>query len=271
MSSAAPLWPSVRKFVRWRRAVAGDVRQADKVSFAALGAAVRPLAGQPVAPGRVTRRCRTTNPMSTEPTPSFLRPPPERGLPLAWLAAIVLLLAIAGWQWWRMNLSAPTEPPAAASVPRTGDAGRRPAPEASRAPAMPAPVAPDPAQAGGADPQVTTVTRCVAGGRTTFTDGACAPGAEAGQLQVQRTLNLADGAPHLPRAQLPRAAPAVHPPVVAQAAPAAQPDRRSECLALAAQIEQLDAQARQPQSGQMQDWITQRRHVVRNRQFHLRC
>ena len=32
-----------------------------------------------------------------------------------------------------------------------------------------------------------------------------------------------------------------------------------------------DAMARQPQSGQMQDWITAERKKVRDKQFSLRC
>lgn len=48
-------------------------------------------------------------------------------------------------------------------------------------------------------------------------------------------------------------------------------DQPSECKALAAQITQYDAQARQPQSGQMQDWITAQKRRARDRQFQLRC
>jgi len=50
-----------------------------------------------------------------------------------------------------------------------------------------------------------------------------------------------------------------------------QPDRTAECSALAASIEHYDAMARQPQSGQMQDWITAQRKKARDRQFQLKC
>jgi hypothetical protein len=57
--------------------------------------------------------------------------------------------------------------------------------------------------------------------------------------------------------------------------PAAGPDpiiaKRAECKALDARVEHLDAQARQPQSGQMQDWIRGERQVARDRQFRIRC
>ena len=50
-----------------------------------------------------------------------------------------------------------------------------------------------------------------------------------------------------------------------------QPDRTAECSALAASIQQYDAMARQPQSGQTQDWITAQRKKARDRQFQIKC
>lgn len=44
-----------------------------------------------------------------------------------------------------------------------------------------------------------------------------------------------------------------------------------ECKALAAHVTSLDAMARQPQSGQTQDWITGEKRKARDRQFQLRC
>lgn len=48
-------------------------------------------------------------------------------------------------------------------------------------------------------------------------------------------------------------------------------DRQSECKALDGQITQYDALARQPQSGQMQDWITSKKRTARDRQFQIKC
>lgn len=45
----------------------------------------------------------------------------------------------------------------------------------------------------------------------------------------------------------------------------------AECKALDERVTQLDAMARQPQSGQMQDWIRGERKTARDRQFALRC
>ncbi|WP_299796901.1 hypothetical protein [Ramlibacter sp.] len=44
-----------------------------------------------------------------------------------------------------------------------------------------------------------------------------------------------------------------------------------ECKALDGRVEQLDAEARQPQSAQMQDWIRGQRQQARDRQFALHC
>jgi hypothetical protein len=48
-------------------------------------------------------------------------------------------------------------------------------------------------------------------------------------------------------------------------------NRISECKALDAQITQFDAMARQPQTGQMQDWISGEKKKARDRQFQIHC
>jgi hypothetical protein len=58
---------------------------------------------------------------------------------------------------------------------------------------------------------------------------------------------------------------------VTQGTDAAAASKLSECKALDARVVQLDALARQPQSGQMQDWIASQRKEARDRQFRLRC
>lgn len=50
-----------------------------------------------------------------------------------------------------------------------------------------------------------------------------------------------------------------------------QPSRKAQCDALDARIKHYDAMARQPQSGQMQDWISAERKKARDQQFRLRC
>jgi len=51
----------------------------------------------------------------------------------------------------------------------------------------------------------------------------------------------------------------------------AAPRKATECTALNNAITQLDAMARQPQSGPMQDWITKEKKKTRDRQFRLGC
>ncbi|MCK6426674.1 MAG: hypothetical protein L6Q75_16545 [Burkholderiaceae bacterium] len=47
--------------------------------------------------------------------------------------------------------------------------------------------------------------------------------------------------------------------------------KAAECKALDARITQLENMARQPQTGQMQDWIRDQKSKARDRQFGLRC
>lgn len=45
----------------------------------------------------------------------------------------------------------------------------------------------------------------------------------------------------------------------------------AECKALDTKIANYDAMARQPQSGQMQDWITAEKKKARDQQFRIKC
>jgi hypothetical protein len=47
--------------------------------------------------------------------------------------------------------------------------------------------------------------------------------------------------------------------------------RKMECDDLARRVNWLDASARAPQSGQMQDWLKAEKSRVQTRQFDLRC
>lgn len=64
-------------------------------------------------------------------------------------------------------------------------------------------------------------------------------------------------------------------PVVAAApersGPSAAETRQRECRYLDERIRNLDAQARQPQSAAMQDWLREKRKQARDRQFALHC
>jgi len=54
-------------------------------------------------------------------------------------------------------------------------------------------------------------------------------------------------------------------------AAAVAPSNKSECMLLDSRVNELDAMARQPQSGATQDWIRAERQKARDRQFALRC
>lgn len=50
-----------------------------------------------------------------------------------------------------------------------------------------------------------------------------------------------------------------------------QPSTSGECTVLKNRVAELDAMARQPQTGQTQDWISGEKAKARARQFQLRC
>ena len=58
---------------------------------------------------------------------------------------------------------------------------------------------------------------------------------------------------------------------VRQQQPQPQVDKQTECKALDGSVAGFDAAARQPQSSQMQDWLTKEKRKARDRQFQLRC
>lgn len=63
--------------------------------------------------------------------------------------------------------------------------------------------------------------------------------------------------------------PSTHNVVDGQVLQATGPGKAAECKALEARI--TDNMARQPQTGQMQDWIRDQKSKARVRQFGLRC
>lgn len=121
---------------------------------------------------------------------------------------------------------------------------------------------------------VRTVSKCVdTRGRTAYSDGHCNLGERASRVEARSDVNVADAEPPLPAAS-----PSVYAGTQATSTTvqgwAPQPhayDPRATCAALDQAIAGYDAQARQPQSGQMQDWISARRKEARDQQFRLRC
>ncbi|MBK0391353.1 hypothetical protein [Ramlibacter algicola] len=117
--------------------------------------------------------------------------------------------------------------------------------------------------------------KCILGGRVTFSDGPCEPGAQTSVVTLQEP-NVAD-----PVRQVQSTLTQTQPPPQAHSGAAAAAnvsdhrdasiDRRAECAALEQAVLSIDAQARQPQSAAMQDWLASERKKHRDRQFALRC
>jgi len=95
---------------------------------------------------------------------------------------------------------------------------------------------------------------------------------------LDRAVSVPDGLPWDQKVQLGEAAWAqarglATPPAQSMPQPQqpSQPTKQAECASLAATVANLDSQARQPQSSQMQDWIKDQRQRARDRQFRLQC
>lgn len=114
------------------------------------------------------------------------------------------------------------------------------------------------------------VTKCVINGSTSYGDSTCLHGAVISQITTRTDHNLIAAVRLEPtrRAEAPAAPRAMTlqtPPFDDAAA------KKSVCQGLDEQIKQWDAMARQPQSGQIQDWISAQRRQAPDRQFRLHC
>lgn len=119
-------------------------------------------------------------------------------------------------------------------------------------------------------PDTRTVTKCLLNGQVTFTDRKCPSGSTNSYVSVN-TANVGTVAPRTFVA----AAPQIEQQVVVQQ-PTVQTNNaasmhESECNFLKQQIDQIDALARQPLSGQAQDELSAQRKKFRSRQFALHC
>ncbi len=177
-------------------------------------------------------------------------PPQQGSLGVGIVALLLAAAAIYGIVQWRQTTEA---------VP----ANRAISKPVTQAPA--GPVAVDPgvptARTNGL-----TVTKCIAQGRTIYSDGACPAGSTSSALHIQRDLNLS---------QATQVA-AVNPPESPDAAmrtvqTAANTVNKAQCDALEEVAKSIDAEARLPQSPQKQDHLTQRKREVRDAMFRLKC
>lgn len=193
-------------------------------------------------------------------------PPPERFGMLSkiviFVAILVLLYLAADWKL-NQRAAGKTVNPSPAEV----EPVKRPS-TASTRPLEPSTPEPSPSDI----PQVTgntrAVTKCVVNGNTSYGDSECARGGVASQVTTRTNHNLME--PVRPQAPTRQETTTIHETVVTQSATSAV-SNKSECVMLDQQIKNLDSLARQPQSGQTQDWITSERKRLRDRQFRIPC
>lgn len=189
-------------------------------------------------------------------------PAPEQPL-MRWIATVLVLLALvyAGYRLWDSS-SDPASPPKSrqdtSTTSQTLPPPQTSAPPQSAAPAPPA-------------PGTRIVSKCVVNGKTLYSDNACPQGSTGSQVITKSDHNLMAGLPPARMAAADRVQPVA--PSMSTLAQAGNPfsDKASECAFINSEIKRLDALARQPQSGQMQDWITAERKKLRDRQFRIPC
>ena len=132
-----------------------------------------------------------------------------------------------------------------------------------------APVAPP---TSGVTPPSGAVFRCQAGGRVEYRDAPCERGGRQVDVTVSSGVRLADQravAHSVPPSYVQPSAESTPEPTVTAQAPA--PANRAICDAIAQQIANLDADARQPQSAYSQDRIRVQLAAAKARWADLKC
>ena len=115
------------------------------------------------------------------------------------------------------------------------------------------------------------ISKCVVNGTTRYGDAACGRGAKTSQIVTPVNHHLLAGLTPEQMAAASRVKAATSPAGKSRAAPPSAAASAEVCASLNADIIRLDALGRQLQSGQLQDWIRQRKREARDRQFWIRC
>lgn len=184
-------------------------------------------------------------------------PPPDQPL-LRWLATVLTLLALvyAGYrvvEWLNYRpQTGVTKPVIEAPNPATGQSPKQTPPDTT------------------SEKGTRLITKCLSNGKTAYSDGGCAAGAEASQVVIKDNHNLIDAV------RIPKAAQETQPPTQLAAIPEStlSSDRaatNAKCAALDERVKYLDAMARQPLDGQTQDWIRSERKMTRDTQARIPC
>jgi hypothetical protein len=192
----------------------------------------------------------------------FSPPPANSGTWGTVLIVVAILFAVYKMVEWNFDQrqAEPAGTPAASDAPKM----IQPAPEPQRQAATPAPPKLN-------VPGTHVVNKCVVNGKTSYGNGACAPGATASLLTTRDSHNLM--AAVRPEAITLSEATVSQPDAVVKSGRAISIDsaKKSQCQALDATVKNLDAQSRQPQGPQMMDWIKAERKKARDQQFRLSC
>lgn len=122
-------------------------------------------------------------------------------------------------------------------------------------------------------PLQTDISKCIVNGKTIYSNQGCPEGAQGKAVPIHKSQGIVSP-PKESLAELTAKRKAAE---QSQAVQGQQriafvgPSNGVECAELDKRIASLDAMARQPQSGYMQDWIKERRKSVRDRQFAIHC
>lgn len=179
------------------------------------------------------------------------------------LVFVVLLFFLYKAADWKLN-HRPAPQPIAESAPQ-------PARPLLPAPGPALPMQPAHPSNSNADAGISQVTKCVANGRTSYSDVTCPQGSVSTQVTTRANHNL------MAAVQPTAASPAEAGPTIQHIVEVQTPSindaaaRKAECEWLDSQIKYWDSMARQPQGAQTQDWISAQRKQARDRQFRIRC
>lgn len=119
----------------------------------------------------------------------------------------------------------------------------------------------------------TGISKCVSNGKTIYSDQGCPNGANSRAVAIHDSAGIVSP----PKENLEeltakrKAAEQVRTLQAQQQIATIEPPNKFECTELDKRIAGLDALARQPQPGSMQDWIRDQRKAIRDRQFAIRC
>lgn len=119
------------------------------------------------------------------------------------------------------------------------------------------------------------INKCVLNGKTIYSNAQCPTGAEVKSVELHDSAGIVSPPKEVLSeltAKRKAAELAAERELEAQQRVVrASSSNRDECQWLEKRIEYLDSLARQPQSGQMQDWIKEQKAAARSRQFAIHC